>query len=243
MSFHKVKDWFRWLVWKWYFTLGVLGVVTMFFLHYGKWDFDGINVDGINVFVAYPVTVGVIVAIIQLTRNHHIQRTSFVRDYISRLFTDEKLYGTFHDLIYTYDDSLFKEVDDLVKEGKSFDHLQGNRKQGSRLYHPKKFQGSEEEKLLDSFLGYLDIIGYYLKRGMISVNDLGGYTRLLIRAVDSREVMRKYRSIYEQEWETVPTYRAKYGPSPFENIRHLCKEVKKHESEFEKREYEFEKRE
>ena len=145
------------------------------------------------------IAAAIVLAAMQLERNHQIQRMEFVKDYMPSLFSDERIND--HDLIYTYDDGLFKDVDSIAEKNdlkgavdlknksifEPFEDLQNGRKEGSRLYHV--FQGSIEEKRLDSFLGHM--IGFYLSENMTDSTELMGYSKYMIRVVKSREVIQE----------------------------------------------------
>ena len=60
------------------------------------------------------IAAAIVLAAMQLERNHQIQRMEFVKDYMPSLFSDERIND--HDLIYTYDDGLFKDVDSIAEK-------------------------------------------------------------------------------------------------------------------------------
>lgn len=80
-------------------------------------------------------------------------------------------------------------------------NLQDGRKEGSRLYHPEKFQGSEEEKRLDSLLGYFNIVAYYYNRKVLSLNDINGSIGYYLMVMASRRVIKEYMNLIVASWE------------------------------------------
>lgn len=180
------------------------------------------------------IAAGVVLASIQLERNHQIQRREFIKDYMSRLFSDERINEIYHDLIYTYHDDLFEIIDSIAEKNnlkgdvdlenkpifEPFENLQDGcrRKEGSRLYHPNVFQGSIEEKWLDIFLGHLNMIGYYLSQNMIDSIELMGYSRHMIRVVKSRGVIQEYIRVMDRKEKE---YKEKFGGVPFEYLKSL----------------------
>ena len=180
------------------------------------------------------IAAGVILAAIQLERNHQIQRMEFVKDYMSRLFSDERINDIYYDLIYTYDDDLFRDVNSIAEKNdlkgsvdlknkpifQPFEDLQNGRKEGSRLYHV--FQGSIEEKRLDSFLGHLNMIGFYLSENMTDSTELMGYSKHMIRVVKERKIIQEYIRVIKRKEEE---YQEKYKGSPFEYLEYLLEKL------------------
>lgn len=178
---------------------------------------------------------------IRRTRTSH--RDNFLKEYISQFFTNKQLSRTYHDLIYTYDDEKFNKIKIMrEKENirkfpsdkpvfKPFSRFQGSRgrKRGRRLYHPALFQGSDEERNLDTLLGYLNIIAYHYDKGAIDISDIGGSIGYHLSVVNSRAVIQEYFRLCDQAWSSDPAYRRKFGATPpFFHLRKLLVDIEKY---------------
>ena len=108
---------------------------------------------GLTAFTGVPL---LLLAVIQIDRAIRLQRASFVKDYVSKFFIEKGLYENFHELIYTYSDKFFEQVDEALQEVDGQDNKSDKTIQNGdtvRRYHPKTFQGSSEERKLDVILG------------------------------------------------------------------------------------------
>jgi len=156
----------------------------------------------VTIFVA---TISIFFTLLEIQRNSELQRANFVKDYIAALHINDGLKTTFHELIYLYKDDYFKlihnnkpiELSDADKVLNTFFELEENkinngRKVGSRFYHLTQFQGSEEERKLDSLLYYFDVIGYYYNKGLISMTDINGTIGYFVDCLSSRECTKTY---------------------------------------------------
>lgn len=151
-----------------------------------------------------------IITIMQLSRNIHLQRASFIKDYVSKFFIEDKLYEIYHSLIYNYDNELFEKIDEIANNNLNvdtktpsfeyFEEFQDGRKEGNRLYHPGYFQGSQEEMRLDTLLGYLDIIGYYYYRRLVKMEDISGSMGQYLAMIGQRKVVSEYLQICKRRW-------------------------------------------
>jgi hypothetical protein len=169
------------------------------------------------------------------------QRAAFVKDYVAKFYTEKELYGTFHDLVYTYSDTQFKQVQRISSEQNPknhhfapdekpifewFDGLQGARTSGSRLYHPLLFQGSQEEQRLDRLLGYFDVIGYYYVNGFLEIGDVVGSLGYHLAVIADRDVIQEYLKIARTKWRDLPYEREMNAAVPFVYLTHLLRAVK-----------------
>lgn len=183
-----------------------------------------------------------ITVFLQLERKIWFERGAFLENYLSKFFTDEKLYRTFHELVYTYPDETFRILDGIREEEKlkrtgtsgpvfeQFEKLQGGRKEGSRFYHPELFQGSPEEERLDALFGYFYIIAYRYHRNLISLNDIIGSVGYHLSIMGSKEVISRYLEVTERAWRENPKYRERSKIQPHVYLNKLLNDMKKSEA-------------
>ena len=168
-----------------------------------------------NHFASAFQIAGLLVVILQLGRKHMLDRAEFIENYISRFFVDKTLNTAFHDLIYTYDDDTFKQfecirikqkLDKHDKEKKPifepFSEFQAERKTGSRLYHPRLFQGSPEEMRLDALLMYFNVIAHRYTKGLLRLDDISGSIGYYLIFMHKRMVIQEYFNLQESDWKT-----------------------------------------
>lgn len=183
--------------------------------------------------IAFQI-LGFSVVIMQFLRKLTLDRAGFIENYISKFFIDETLITTFHDLIYTYDDDTFKQFDciriqqELDKEKKPifepFSEFQAERKTGSRLYHPRLFQGSTEEMRLDALLGYFNVIAHRYTKGLLRLDDISGSIGYYLIVMHKRIVIREYLNLQESEWKTGGY--EKFGRTPpMKHLRELMRDM------------------
>lgn len=194
-------------------------------------------------FVALTAGPLFIITIMELGRNLCLQRATFIKDYVSKFFTNTELYQTFHELIYTYTDSVFDKVDNIRKEQNldtqpkpvfnPFEELQDGRQVGSRLYHPRLFQTSPEERRLDALLGYFDVIAYYYAKGFLRIEDIAGSVGYFLAVMKARKVICDYMELNREAWST-PEYNRKMGATPpFSYLKRLLDDIQKYNDRFE----------
>jgi hypothetical protein len=145
-------------------------------------------------------------AIVQLVYNSHFQKSEFVRNYAEKFFTNEVLYVTFNELIYIYTNNDFKRVQKFIKDLPEEELAKrpvviptstiGRDIGTGPLYHPEYFQGSKEERRLDTLIGYFDLLGYHLMRGHISIEDIAGTLGYFLNIMSKREVISALRTVY-----------------------------------------------
>jgi hypothetical protein len=169
----------------------------------------------------------------ELGRNIQLQKAGFIRDYISQFFLNTELYQTFHELIYTYSDDKFNEIEAITKAQTNlntapkpvfaiFDNLQNGRTSGARLYHPAFFQASPEERRLDALLGYLDVIAYYYVKGYLQIEDVIGSLGYFLAIMQARKVIVVYMNVVE---EKAKEYEKSGIMPPFRYVKHLLNDV------------------
>jgi hypothetical protein len=135
-------------------------------------------------------------------------RARFIRDYISRFYTDKELFNAFYELIHNYEKDDFERVNHIfnrLAERKQPPadptHEELKREVGRKgafprnmdvFYHPGNFQGTNLERRLDAVLGYLDVIGYYCDEGLIEPEDLRGLLGYYIEVLNRSLVIQYY---------------------------------------------------
>lgn len=196
------------LLGKYFWVLFLLAVLAGIAFWYLPKRIDG----EYNHFAAAFQIFGFSVVILQFLRKQALDRAEFIENYISKFFMDETFITTFHDLFYTYDDDTFKQFDciriqqELDKEKKPifepFSEFQAERKTGSRLYHPRLFQGSNEEMRLDALLGYFNVIAHRYIKGLLRLDDISGSIGYYLIVMHKRVVIQEYLSLQESEWKT-----------------------------------------
>lgn len=198
-------------------------------------------------FLSFITITGFSITIFQLGQNQKAQEEKFVTDFVSKLYIDTELSTAFHDLVETYDNPKFREINERATQSGAkearlarrepvfdlFDDLQGYRKfmAGSRYYHPDCFQGSEEERRLDGLLGYLDIIGYHYHYGVIPMSILAGMLNSQLSTLVGRDVIRYYLGVSANEdWFATTDIQRKSGAVqvPFLYLRNMLSEYQKY---------------
>ena len=225
-----------------YFYLILVAVILtelLLFLVVSTLNFEIDKKIGVVTYTAIPLFV---ITLMQLSRNLRLQRAAFIKDYVSRFFTDQFLYRTFHELIYTYDFKTFNEVKKIYKEKnlakveetpffEAFSDLQKERKEGSRLYHPRLFQGSPEERHLDALLGYFDVMAYYYAKGFLHIEDIVGSVGYYLAVIGEREVIKEYMKLNEEAWQD-PNYQKMGITPPFGYLRRLLEDIQEYNEKF-----------
>jgi hypothetical protein len=196
---------------------------------------------GITAYTATPLFV---VTLMELARSIRLQRAAFIKDYISRFFTDKELYQTFHELIYSYPDSAFEKIEKIRADQQldkaerpvfdAFTQMQGERQPGSRFYHPCLFQGSPEERKLDAFLGFFDVIAYYYARGFLRIEDIAGSVGYFLAVLRARKVVTEYMKLNDEAWRS-PEYKTMGTTPPFSYLRRLLDDLDSYNRTFEGR--------
>lgn len=165
------------------------------------------NKTSIAVFAVLPP---LIIGIIQLRNTLALQKASFIRDFIAKLYTDKELSQTYHYLIYTYNDAKYKEFKSASSDLR--EKLQEGRVEGNRFYDPDDFQGSEEERRLDALLGYFDIIGYHYWTGALEINDIARLLGYHLTVLIKRDVIVDYLNAVPDYWKKVSGEVESVGP-------------------------------
>ena len=223
----------------------VIGHIFLYFCDSGTLDSNGIaelmrHVGAALVSAILTIAL-ILVASVQLEKNRESQRAAFLGGYVSNIFTNKEFADSFHYLIYTYDKKKFCRVKlKLEKNGitskssqeemyRCLADMQGGREEGCRLYHPAIFQGSVEEKRLDSLLGYFNIIAYYWsKRGgsLLSIDDIDGSIGYQLAVIGERPVVRAYLKQIKDRWEE-EGYAEKFGTlPPYHYLNKLLKKLR-----------------
>ena len=236
-------------------TLIAFSIVELFIM-FLKWRFGsgtlyGAVYGGSSSPVTYGATaVGLVVAVLavyqtalQVKNNQKSRYIAFVSDYVSKLFTNEEFVDTFYYLIYTYTPEVFHEVknklEDLLNEERNTDRdlqeemyrrlecLQHGRKAGVRFYHPRLFQGSVEEKRLDSLLGYFNFIAYvyYNERKLVAREAIDGIVGYHLDEIVGSAVVQEYFAYINEVW-SAGDHLTRFGTHhrPFRYLIDLCRE-------------------
>lgn len=192
---------------------------------------------GIAVFTAIPLFL---IAVIQLMYNGRLQRTDFLRNYAEEFFTNAELYSAFHELVYTYTDADYAEVCRLIAEKESQNEISastprpyfvevlrslGEASNTNRLFHPKYFQGSPEERRLDMLIGYFDLLGYHYSKGFLSMGDMAGSLGHYLNIMEKRQIVKDMRQIYKDAIENPDYVRANGQIQPFNFFEKLMRAV------------------
>ncbi len=178
------------------------------------------------------------VTISELARTHSLQAAALITGHMSNFLTNDGLYSAFHDLISKYSDEDWEAVRSLVEKSlnrndkkktpdmrkeawEALASLNSERLEGSRLYHPDFFQGSVEEKRLDSVLQFFDVLAYNYRNGLISVRDIRGVAGYHLAVIGTREVTDYYLRRNAEFWRNLPFEERVGAEPPFENLRQL----------------------
>jgi hypothetical protein len=160
----------------------------------------------ISAFAASFAAFGLFLNYRQIKLKRKSDEASFIINYVSKIYTDAELRDSFYTLVDNYDNDLFEQVDAIAvaqslgkrarSEGRPifepFLRLQGDRKEGERLYHPTCFQGSPEERRLDAVLGYFDAIGHFHAMKQVSIDLLAQYLNYHLMMLAGRKVIKLY---------------------------------------------------
>jgi hypothetical protein len=206
-------------------VLLVLEIAIALFVMRGYLNFDK-KIEA----VAFFTVAGFAIVAFQLWQGYTVQRAKFLTDYLAMIYTDKDLSSAFHDLVETYSDNVFAQVDEIaIRENAGeisrkanvpvfdiFDKLQGPRLNviGQRYYHPDCFQGSEEERRLDGLIGYLDIVGYHYYYGLVRMKDLAAVLNYQLASLSARKVIAKYLHLSGEEWWKTTTIQGGSGGAP-----------------------------
>ncbi len=196
-----------------------------------------------TVLIAVP---GFGLTILGLAQSVMLQRGAFVKDYIAQFFLKPELIGAWQDLIYNFDDDLFSEVERFVKENNLAAHKErpillaldeeGIKRWGNvKIYYPYIFQGSEEEKRLDALMGYLNVIGYYHNRGLISTRDIYGSLGYFLLLLQDREAATLHRQMIKDEWGRQERYNRVVPHPPYSYMESLLDVLVKHRDRIRRR--------
>src|SRR5258708_11121741 len=64
--------------------------------------------------VAFFTVAGFAIVVFQLWQGYAVQRAKFLTDYLAMIYTDKDLSSAFHDLVETYSDRLFEQIDKIA---------------------------------------------------------------------------------------------------------------------------------
>lgn len=199
-----------------------------------KKEIDLLTLAGIPLFV---------VTVIGLAKSHRVKAAGLVRDHISGFLLNRELYSSFHELIYGYDDSSWKEVKKALPGELSRDEkdktpemsqkswaalffINSDKEEGKRYFDPDFFQGSLEEQRLDAVLHYFDMLAYNQQRKLISVEDITGASGYHLAVIGSREIVGHYLKKIEQDWDKLPYHERIGAEEPYDSLRKLLKQIK-----------------
>jgi hypothetical protein len=139
------------------------------------------------------------------------------------LRTNEELSKTFYYLVYNYTDTKFEEFKNADAPAREI--LQKGRPEGYHLFDPDLFQGSEEERHLDSLLGYLDVVGYHHYRKIVHIRDIAGALGWQLAYVASRKVVSAYLTPIPKHWKESSMTRETESVAPFRYLSLMLEEL------------------
>lgn len=217
------------------------------FMFAAKWalgiDFDKKKVD-IAFFTGMPLFV---LVILQLYRSQRTQQATNIKEFLSEFGKNQALYSAYFDLVYSFDNELFKKVKEIAEQvvvklkesnpGKTWveivafvrpnflclNVLQDSRKRGSRLYWPRLFAFSPEEKRLDTLLDYFNAVGFYQQEGLVHIRDIARILGDYLAVLDGRYIVQEYLN-YCAEWNSSE---ASGAPEPYPYLLILFEEFKR----------------
>jgi hypothetical protein len=194
-------------------AVAVIEAIAIVLMHQGVLEFD--KKIGLAVFGGLPV---LILTLLQLHANSIVQRAGLVKDLASKVHTDKELSETFYSLIYLYTDKRYDAYSRSSRNER--DDLNKSKKEGLRFFHLDELEGTEEERRLDSFLGYIDIIAYHYTRELIQMNDLAGVLGFHLATIQSRQAITDYRDSVHKFWNHGSKVGRDYGAHATP-LRHL----------------------
>lgn len=202
----------------------------------------GYNISNNVPITAFTTIAIFVIGILQIERAVKQQRANFVKDYIASFFTNEELARTFQKLIKEFTRGKWDIVETQVKNiqgnvetdkelmWNSLSSLNQGRPVGTRFYHPRYFQGSEEELKLDALLGFFDIIGYYQQRGFIDIEDVAFTIGFYVRAIGSNYAVNRYLYEITDRWRQDNAFRNAYGVvDPFAYLTLMIAEIERYD--------------
>jgi len=178
------------LLWATYFlllaTASTLGTKTLSQL-LDELSTQGLGLPIVTFIVATSIPVAIGIA--NYTRQVEIQRAALLRELTTKLFTDQRLYDIYNDLIYSYTARTYRQlaaaVETAIKQSEDVpaepifagsapwqQDATGTLLPGRRRYHPFFFKGSPEEARLDAFLSYLDLIAFHIDEGHLTFREV-----------------------------------------------------------------------
>lgn len=198
-------------------------------------------------FASMLALVALVPPVATLLRTFEVQYTSHARDFLHEFNENADFAKTYFDLVYTYKNDIFRSVrkiaDEIIKKNpgkpeKAGEEIDGGVKKPvfewfeeinkrysrndinhDRFYHPDHFQLSPEEQRLDRLLDYFDLVGLYLRRGLVRIEDIAGALGDYLAVLDERRVVKFYiKGMKNKEkW--------KYNSAPpYSNLRLLLAE-------------------
>ncbi|GAB3911550.1 hypothetical protein GCM10028803_53280 [Larkinella knui] len=175
----------------------------------------------------------VLIVIIQFRNTLALQKATFIKDFVSKLYTDKELSQSFHYLIYKYENDVYKEF--LKASPERRQEMQKGRSEGIRYFDPATFQGTEEERRFDGILGYFDIIGYHYSSGTLEIEDIGKLLGYHLTFLLKREVVTDYLNSIPQYWEGITRNRVPTSVSPLRYLTILLNAFIKYNAAEEKK--------
>jgi hypothetical protein len=190
-------------------TVASIGGILILAAWVGKWpvisDFDLFH------WLAIPASlIAVTWGGVKVWQDALVARATFVKDYFSQFHARPEFYSAWYDLIYTYSTAKWFDIDAHVRERGTplkFDDLNGfqergrDKTKGNRFWHPRvPFQGSQEERRLDSLIGYFSVMGTYYGRGLISLEDIANSAGYYLAHVATHHAILEYIRILDADF-------------------------------------------
>jgi hypothetical protein len=155
---------------------------------------------------------GFVFTVIQLNNSNVEARASFAQARASLLkaytadFLRPDLFGTWHDLIYGYSNTIYAAVDAYVLKHHAYPNyvvVPGQPAVSWRpaFWHPSLFQATAEERRIDALLGYFEILGYHKRQALIDVGDISGLIGEFLQDIRSRTMIYDYFVVMWRAWD------------------------------------------
>jgi hypothetical protein len=181
-----------------------VGVLVLIFMVMNS--FQGITFQQFGGATPFITLAGFAVTVIQLYNGNSEARASFLKTYTTDFILKPELYGTWHDLIYGYSNTVYAVLDAHVRQHGAYPteiQVPGEAAIAWKpeYWHPRLFQTTQEERRIDAVLGYIDVIGYYQQAALIDVMDISGLIGEFLQDIRSRTMIYDYFVVIWRAWE------------------------------------------
>jgi hypothetical protein len=167
-----------------------------------------------------------LITIIQLHASSVVQRANYIKDFAVTFHQEKAFSDAFYYLVYSYTNEMYARF--IAADSKAQGAMQGARTKGQKLYNPKTFIGSAEERRLDALLGFFDVIGYHHYKGIVHMRDVAGVFGFQLAALATRQVIKDYRAAIPEHWPTSSFAKDFNTVAPFRYLEELLKAFQAH---------------